>query len=160
MRRIDAEVDGDGRDALVGARQSVGLCFNLQTDLIKVHKLAAFAVQELCVFYRERRRSVNKPLKLNRLGGTLTSPGLQRACFTVNQLEDEGTTGDDARSPGQKVPGGHRKFDMANRLKTASSHQRSQQHTHLLLSFISLTPMSLRLSALLTQGLTYRAVGY
>lgn len=61
VRRVDAEVDGDGGDALVGARQPVRLCLNLQTDLVKVHELAAFAVQELCVFYRrERRRSVNK----------------------------------------------------------------------------------------------------
>lgn len=56
MRRIDTEVDGDRRDALVGARESVGLCFDLQTDLIKVHKLTALAVQELCIFYRERRQ--------------------------------------------------------------------------------------------------------
>lgn len=53
VRRIDAEVDGDRRDALVGAREPVGLRFNLQTDLVKVHKLAALTVQELCIFYRE-----------------------------------------------------------------------------------------------------------
>lgn len=55
MRRIDAEVDGDRRDALVGAREAVGLCFNLQTHLFEVYKLAALTVQELCVLCRERR---------------------------------------------------------------------------------------------------------
>lgn len=117
MRRIDTEVDGDRRNALVGACESVRLCFNLQTDLIKVHKLPAFAVQELCIFYRQRRQSIR--VESNRLGGLLTSSGLQRACFTVHQLEDEGTTGDDARSPGQKVPGRRTKFDTANTFKTA-----------------------------------------
>lgn len=60
MRRIDAEVDGDRRDALVGARESVGLCFNLQTHLFEVHKLAALTVQELCVLCRERRQSISR----------------------------------------------------------------------------------------------------
>lgn len=32
----------------------------------------------------------------------------QLACFTVNQLEDERATGDDARSSGQKVPEGEK----------------------------------------------------
>lgn len=33
------------------------------------------------------------------------------ACFTVNQLEDERTTGDDAGSSGQKVPERETKFN-------------------------------------------------
>lgn len=57
---IDTEVDGDRGDALVGASESVGLCFDLEADLIKVHKLTALTVQELCIFYREGRQSVRK----------------------------------------------------------------------------------------------------
>ena len=47
---VDTQVDGDGRDALVGARDPVRLRLDLRTHLLKVHKLTALAVQELSVF--------------------------------------------------------------------------------------------------------------
>lgn len=50
VRGVDAQVDGDGGDALVGAGDPVGLGFDLQPDLLKVHKLASLAVKELCIF--------------------------------------------------------------------------------------------------------------
>lgn len=58
IRGVDTEVNGDGGDALVGAGKPVSLCFNLQTDLIKVHKLTSLTVQELCIFYRETVREL------------------------------------------------------------------------------------------------------
>lgn len=51
MRRVDAEVYGDRRDALVGSGQPVGFCLNLQTDFVKVHKLTSLTVEELGIFY-------------------------------------------------------------------------------------------------------------
>lgn len=56
VRGVDAEVDGDGGDALVGSRDPVSFCFNLQTHLIKVHKLASLTVQELGILYMEKMR--------------------------------------------------------------------------------------------------------
>ena len=53
IRGVDTEVDGDGGDALVGSGDPLSLRFNLQTDLIKVHKLTALTVQELCILYTE-----------------------------------------------------------------------------------------------------------
>lgn len=50
IRRVDTQVDGHGRDALVGARHAVRLAFDLRTDLIEVHKLLALAVEELRIF--------------------------------------------------------------------------------------------------------------
>lgn len=148
MRRIDTEVDGDGRDALVGARQPVGLFFDLHTDLIKVHKLTAFTVQELCVFYRGRGQSIRR---LTAAGAPPTGSGLQPACFAVDQLEDEGTTGDDARSPRQKVPGRHAKFDRAASLKEQTRGKVATRDTFLLVIYFSVTS---KLLALLIQGLT------
>lgn len=54
IRGVDTEVDGDGRDALVRPSDPVGFCFNLQTDLLKVHKFTALTVQELCILYMEK----------------------------------------------------------------------------------------------------------
>lgn len=56
MRGVDPQVDGDGRDALVGAGDPVSLRLDLQPNLVKVHKLAPFAVKKLCVFCRMRSR--------------------------------------------------------------------------------------------------------
>ncbi|TNN63059.1 hypothetical protein EYF80_026675 [Liparis tanakae] len=50
-RRVDTEVDGDGGDALVGSSDAVSLCFDLQTDLVKVHKFPSLTVQELGILY-------------------------------------------------------------------------------------------------------------
>lgn len=50
VRGVDPQVDGDGRDALVGAGDPVGLRLDLQPNLLKVHKFAAFAVKELGIF--------------------------------------------------------------------------------------------------------------
>lgn len=60
IRGVDTEVDGDGGDALVGAGEPLGLRFNLQTDLVKVHKLSSLTVQELCIFCRETIRELTK----------------------------------------------------------------------------------------------------
>lgn len=56
VRGVDTQVDGDGGDALVGAGKPVSFCFNLQTDLLKVHKLTSLTVQELCILYEETVR--------------------------------------------------------------------------------------------------------
>lgn len=55
VRGVDTEVDRDGGDSLVGSSDSVGLCFNLLTDLVEVHKLATLTVQELCILYTVKR---------------------------------------------------------------------------------------------------------
>lgn len=46
----NAQVDGDGRDALVGARYPVGLGLDFRAHLVKIHKLLSFAVQEFGIF--------------------------------------------------------------------------------------------------------------
>lgn len=48
---VDAQVDGHSRDALVGPGDAVGLCLDLLSDLIKIHKLFALTVKELSVFW-------------------------------------------------------------------------------------------------------------
>ena len=60
IRGVDTEVDGDRGDALVGAGETLGLCFNLLTDFFKVHKLAALTVQELGIFYMVKMRNADK----------------------------------------------------------------------------------------------------
>lgn len=59
IRGVDTEVDRDGGDALVGSSEPVSLRFNLQTDLIKVHKLTSLTVQELCILYMETMRDLD-----------------------------------------------------------------------------------------------------
>lgn len=54
MRRVDAEVDGDGGDALVGARHPVGLRFDLLPHLVEVRELFGFAVQKLSIFWGKK----------------------------------------------------------------------------------------------------------
>lgn len=49
VRGVDTEVYGDGGDPFVGSGEPVCLCFNLHTDLLKVHKLASLTVKELCI---------------------------------------------------------------------------------------------------------------
>ncbi len=49
MRRVDAQVDGQVGDALVGAGDAIGLILDLFSDLGKVHELLSFAVKELAV---------------------------------------------------------------------------------------------------------------
>ncbi len=60
IRGVDTEVDGDRGDALVGSGEPVSLCFNLQTDLVKVHKLTSLTVQELCILCTEEIRESNR----------------------------------------------------------------------------------------------------
>lgn len=57
MRRVDAEVDGDGRDAFVGSCHPVGFRFDLLPHLIEIRELFGFAVQKLGIFWK---RSKNK----------------------------------------------------------------------------------------------------
>jgi len=47
--RVDTKVDGNGGYALICSSDSVCLCFNLQSDIIKVCKLLSFTVQKLCM---------------------------------------------------------------------------------------------------------------
>lgn len=75
MGRVDPQVDGHRRNALVGASDSVGLSLDLQAHLLEVGEFLPLAVQELGIF-----------------------------CGRINQLQDQGTPGDDARSSGQEVP--------------------------------------------------------
>lgn len=49
MRGIDAQVDGNRGDALVGPSGSISLRLNLLPDLIKVCELFALTVEKLCV---------------------------------------------------------------------------------------------------------------
>lgn len=48
--RVDAQIDGHGRNALVGASHALRLRFDLATNLTEVNKLLAFAVEELRIF--------------------------------------------------------------------------------------------------------------
>ena len=50
MRRIHSQVDGQVGDALVGAGQTISVCFNLSPDLIKIRKDFPFAVKKLSIF--------------------------------------------------------------------------------------------------------------
>ena len=75
MRRIDPEIDGQIGDALVGAGDAVGLVLDLLHDLVKVGELLALAVQELSILVGR-----------------------------VDELEDEGTAGHDARASGKEIP--------------------------------------------------------
>ena len=75
MRRIDPEIDGQIGDALVGAGDAVGLVLDLLHDLVEVGELLALAVQELSILVGR-----------------------------VDELEDEGTAGHDARASGKEIP--------------------------------------------------------
>lgn len=52
MRRVDAEVDGDGRNAFVRSCHPVGFRFDLLPHLIKICELFGFAVQKLSIFWK------------------------------------------------------------------------------------------------------------
>jgi hypothetical protein len=54
MWGVDAQVDGDRRDALIGPGNAVSLCLNLLANLVKICELLPFAVQELCPFCEEK----------------------------------------------------------------------------------------------------------
>ena len=75
MRRVNPEVDGQVGDALVGAGDAVGLVLDLLHDLVEVGELLALAVQELSILVGR-----------------------------VDELEDEGTAGHDARASGKEIP--------------------------------------------------------
>lgn len=87
-------------------------------------------------------------MSLTELKGFFTNWDKQRACFAVDQLEDERTTGDDARSPGQKVPARRTKCNMADKFRTARPIKRQTRlNSKLFFSFIShLVPTQLSLS--------------
>lgn len=72
---------------------------------------------------------------LTELKGFFTNWDKQRACFAVDQLEDERTTGDDARSPGQKVPARRTKRNMTDNFRTAGPVKRTFQLKALLWHF-------------------------
>lgn len=48
--RVNAQVDGHRRDSFIRSGESVRLGLDLQTNLVKVHKLTALTVQELRIF--------------------------------------------------------------------------------------------------------------
>lgn len=50
MGGVDAQVDGYGGDALVGAGDAVSLCLDLLSDLIKICELFSLTVEELGIF--------------------------------------------------------------------------------------------------------------
>ena len=54
VRGINPKVYGDGRDALVGASYPFGLRFDLRPNLLKVHKLLVFAMQELGILCSQK----------------------------------------------------------------------------------------------------------
>lgn len=56
LRRVDAEVDGHRRDALVGAGDPVGLSLDLQAYLLEVSEFLPLAVQEFGIFCPRRGR--------------------------------------------------------------------------------------------------------
>lgn len=60
MRRIDAEVDGDGRDAFVRSRHPVGFCFDLLPHLVKICELFGLAVQKLSIFWKRLKKKIFK----------------------------------------------------------------------------------------------------
>lgn len=75
IRRIDPQIDGHIGNAFVAARHSVRLSFNFLSDLVKVNKLLALAVQELA-----------------------------KLCVAVDQLQNQRTTCHNSRASRQKVP--------------------------------------------------------
>ena len=50
MRRVNPQVDGDGRYAFVGPRDAVRLGLDLRADLIEIGELLPFAVEEFAPF--------------------------------------------------------------------------------------------------------------
>jgi hypothetical protein len=75
VRRVDSEIDGQVGDALVAAGHAVGLLLDLFLYGEKVRKLLALAVQELSIFVR-----------------------------AVYELQNQGTSGDDARTTRKEIP--------------------------------------------------------
>ena len=57
MGGIDPQVDWDRGDAPVGPGNAVRLGLNLQPDLVEVGELLPLAVQELCPFWKNRKRN-------------------------------------------------------------------------------------------------------
>lgn len=55
VRRVDAQVDGNRWDSLVSSRDAIRLGLNLLPHFVKVCELFALAVEELGVFWEERR---------------------------------------------------------------------------------------------------------
>ena len=148
VRRVDAEVDGHRRDALVSASHPVGLSLNLLAHLLEVGEFLALAVQELSIFCPRRRgargskhhNSRNPPGSHLPLGkdtpphhthtqniaffflpprkatsllrifipavrmGNEAQRGEAHTCGSIDQLQDQGASGDNARSSGQEVP--------------------------------------------------------
>lgn len=176
VRRVDAEVDGHRRDALVGAGDPVGLSLDLQAHLLEVGELLPLAVQELGIFcsgsgvgwggwerrwvtwvlsitglelhpqtlpsspspqqrllsvmgfYPHRSDGKSRPEEgkprpqshgklVQRRGWTLLGGGVEswggqpdcwcrraRTCGSIDQLQDQWASGDNARSSGQEVP--------------------------------------------------------
>ena len=75
MRRVDSQVDRKVADALVAPGNTVSLVLDFLHNSRKLHELLSLGVQELPILH-----------------------------WTVNQLENERSPGDDARSSGQEIP--------------------------------------------------------
>lgn len=58
MRGIDAQVDGNRGDAFVGPGDPVGFCFDLLPNLIKICELFALTMEELCIFWRRTKETL------------------------------------------------------------------------------------------------------
>lgn len=60
MGRVDPQVDGHWRNALVGAGDSIGLSLDLQAHLLEVGEFLPLAVQELGIFCSRSRQEKGK----------------------------------------------------------------------------------------------------
>ncbi len=50
VRRVDAQVDGNGRNAFILPRGTIRLRLDLLTHLVEIRELLPLTVQELCIF--------------------------------------------------------------------------------------------------------------
>lgn len=86
--RVDSQVDGQRRYSLVGTSQTIGICFNLPTDFVKIGEHLALAVEELPVFWK-RHSDIRKRQSAVHSNSALTG-------IRVDQLQDQWPSGDDA----------------------------------------------------------------
>lgn len=96
MGGVYLEVDGLARDALVVARDARSLVVDLALDVAKVSEAPVGDMVELGPFSRSRH--VGVPLR-----GVGASVCLRLFVWHVDELQNQGSTGDDAAATGQEV---------------------------------------------------------
>lgn len=96
MGRVDFEIDGLARDALVVTSDTSGFVLDLTLDIAKVGEAAVGNMIELCPFAGSRGRVI--PLRSVGGGG-----GFGVLVRDIDELEDQRSTSDNATASRQEI---------------------------------------------------------